>query len=89
MGPGVERLAEEAANRFPEAKIAILSSDLSRGTLLRDAIRDVAEARYNLVIGTQLVAKGHHFPHLTLVAWSTPIWRSNPPTRAAANGPGR
>ncbi len=67
VGPGVERLAEEAAARFPEARIAILSSDLSRGTLLRDAIRDVAEAKYNLVIGTQLVAKGHHFPHLTLV----------------------
>ncbi len=67
VGPGVERLAEEAAARFPEARIAILSSDLSRGTLLRDALRDVAEAKYNLVIGTQLVAKGHHFPHLTLV----------------------
>ncbi|WP_373502561.1 primosomal protein N', partial [Aestuariivirga sp.] len=67
VGPGVERLAEEAALRFPEAKIAILSSDLSRGTLLRDALTDVAEGHYNLVIGTQLVAKGHHFPHLTLV----------------------
>jgi primosomal protein N' (replication factor Y) len=67
VGPGVERLAEEAAQRFPEAKIAILSSDLARGTLLRDAIQDVAEGHYNLVIGTQLVAKGHHFPHLTLV----------------------
>jgi primosomal protein N' (replication factor Y) len=67
VGPGVERLAEEAAARFPESRIAILSSDLSRGTLLRDAIRDVAEGQYNLVIGTQLVAKGHHFPHLTLV----------------------
>ena len=67
VGPGVERLAEEAAARFPQARIAILSSDLSRGTLLRDAIRDVAEGQYNLVIGTQLVAKGHHFPHLTLV----------------------
>ena len=67
VGPGVERLAEEAAQRFPEARIAILSSDLSRGTLLRDAINDVAEGHYNLVIGTQLVAKGHHFPHLTLV----------------------
>jgi primosomal protein N' (replication factor Y) len=67
VGPGVERLAEEAAARFPDARIAILSSDLSRGTLLRDAIRDVAEGQYNLVIGTQLVAKGHHFPHLTLV----------------------
>ena len=67
VGPGVERLAEEAATRFPDARIAILSSDLSRGTLLKDAINDVAEGRYNLVIGTQLVAKGHHFPHLTLV----------------------
>jgi primosomal protein N' (replication factor Y) (superfamily II helicase) len=67
VGPGVERLAEEAAVRFPDARIAILSSDLSRGTLLRDAIRDVEEGQYNLVIGTQLVAKGHHFPHLTLV----------------------
>ena len=67
VGPGVERLAEEAAVRFPEARISILSSDLSRGTLLRDAIRDVEEGQFNLVIGTQLVAKGHHFPHLTLV----------------------
>ena len=67
VGPGVERLAEEAATRFPDARIAILSSDLARGTLLRDAINDVADGQYNLVIGTQLVAKGHHFPHLTLV----------------------
>jgi primosomal protein N' (replication factor Y) len=67
VGPGIERLAEEAAARFPGARIAILSSDLSRGTLLRDALRDVEKGEYNLVIGTQLVAKGHHFPHLTLV----------------------
>ena len=67
VGPGVERLAEEAAQRFPDAKIAILSSDLSRGLLLRDVLRDVEKGDYNLVIGTQLVAKGHHFPHLTLV----------------------
>ena len=66
VGPGIERLAEEAAARFPDARVAILSSDLSRGTLLRDAIRDVEKGEYNLVIGTQLVAKGHHFPHLTL-----------------------
>ncbi len=65
-GPGVERLAEEAQRQFPEARLAILSSDLSRGTLLVDTIRDVAHGKFNLVIGTQLVAKGHHFPHLTL-----------------------
>jgi len=67
VGPGIERLAEECAQRFPEARIAILSSDLARGTLLRDTLRDVSKGHYNLVIGTQLVAKGHHFPHLTLV----------------------
>ncbi len=89
VGPGVERLAEEAAARFPEARIAILSSDLSRGTLLRDAIRDVAEAKYNLVIGTQLVAKGHHFPHLTLVGVVDADWHWSLPIRAAASGPGR
>ncbi|MGE0004517.1 MAG: primosomal protein N' [Parvibaculaceae bacterium] len=66
-GPGVERLAEEAAQRFPEARLAILSSDLARGTLLRDTLAEVAEGAHNLVIGTQLIAKGHHFPHLTLV----------------------
>lgn len=66
-GPGVERLAEEVAQRFPEARLTILSSDLARGTLLKDAIREVTEGVHNLVIGTQLVAKGHHFPHLTLV----------------------
>ena len=67
VGPGIERLAEEAAKKFPEARIAILSSDLSRGQSLRDTLRDVEVGTVNLVIGTQLVAKGHHFPHLTLV----------------------
>jgi primosomal protein N' (replication factor Y) len=66
-GPGIERLAEEAARRFPEARLAILSSDLARGTHLRDVLRDVEAGTSNLVIGTQLVAKGHHFPHLTFV----------------------
>ncbi len=67
VGPGIERLAEEATRRFPEARLAILSSDLSRGPMLHDAIREVEQGHHNLVIGTQLVAKGHHFPHLTLV----------------------
>jgi primosomal protein N' (replication factor Y) (superfamily II helicase) len=66
-GPGIERLAEEAARRFPDARIAILSSDLARGVYLRDIIRDVIRGDYDLIIGTQLVAKGHHFPNLTFV----------------------
>jgi primosomal protein N' (replication factor Y) (superfamily II helicase) len=65
-GPGVERLAEEAAERFPDARTVILSSDLMSGAGLRATLSDIAEGRYDLIIGTQLVAKGHHFPHLTL-----------------------
>ena len=67
VGPGIERLAEEAIRLFPDANLAILSSDLSRGQSLRDTLRGVEDGTFNLVIGTQLVAKGHHFPHLTLV----------------------
>ncbi len=67
VGPGVERLAEEALQLFPEARLAVLSSDLARGVSLRDMLRDVTDGTYNLIIGTQLVAKGHHFPHLTFV----------------------
>ncbi len=66
-GPGVERVAEEAAARFPEARIAILSSDLVHGgDSLRNLLQEIQQGEHNLIIGTQLVAKGHHFPHLTL-----------------------
>ena len=67
VGPGIERLAEEVVKLFPEARLALLSSDLSRGQNLRDTLRGIEEGEFNLVLGTQLVAKGHHFPHLTLV----------------------
>ena len=65
-GPGVERLAEEAVERFSGARTVILSSDFMSGSDLRATLSDIAEGRYDLIIGTQLVAKGHHFPHLTL-----------------------
>ncbi len=67
VGPGIERLAEEVTRLFPDARVAILSSDLARGQSLRDTLKGVEEGAFNLVLGTQLVAKGHHFPHLTLV----------------------
>ena len=67
VGPGIERLAEEVTRLFPEARVALLSSDLSRGVNLRETLRGVEQGDFNLVLGTQLVAKGHHFPHLTLV----------------------
>jgi primosomal protein N' (replication factor Y) len=68
VGPGVERLAEEVAVRFPEARVVVLSSDLfGSARALKDAIRAIAEGGADIIIGTQLVAKGHNFPLLTLV----------------------
>jgi len=67
-GPGVERLAEEAAILFPQARILVLSSDFPGGTeRLRRELDEIAKGAFDIVIGTQLVAKGHNFPHLTLV----------------------
>lgn len=67
-GPGVERVAEEAAELFPDVRQLVLSSDMPGGTeRMRAELQAVAEHRFDLVIGTQLVAKGHNFPHLTLV----------------------
>ncbi len=66
-GPGVERLAEEAAALFPDARLSVLSSDeLSSPALARARIGQVERGEIDVVIGTQLVAKGHHFPKLTL-----------------------
>ncbi len=68
IGPGVERLEHEAADLFPGARILVLSSDLVESMeRLRQELDDVAEGRFDIVIGTQLVAKGHHFPKLNLV----------------------
>ncbi|MEM9725474.1 MAG: primosomal protein N' [Pseudomonadota bacterium] len=67
-GPGVERLAEEAAARFPDAKLALLSSDLAPNTAeLKERIKAIEAGEPQIVIGTQIVAKGHNFPKLTLV----------------------
>lgn len=67
-GPGVERMAEEAAVLFPTARRAIFSSDLLAGpSEAASLVRAVVEREVDLLIGTQLVAKGHHFPDLTLV----------------------
>lgn len=67
-GPGVERLQEEAAELFPHARTLVMSSDLVTSVdKLRDELREIEEGRVDLVIGTQLVAKGHHFPKLSLV----------------------
>ncbi|WP_299611332.1 primosomal protein N' [uncultured Tateyamaria sp.] len=68
VGPGVERLGEEAVELFPEARVAVLSSDMyGSARALKAEIETIAEGGADVIIGTQLVAKGHNFPSLTLV----------------------
>ena len=67
-GPGVERLAEEAEALFPDIRTLVLSSDTPGGIeTLRGQLDAAARGAYDLIIGTQLVAKGHNFPLLTFV----------------------
>ena len=68
VGPGVERLGEEVAALLPEARVAVLSSDLfGSARALKVQIEAIANGEADIIIGTQLVAKGHNFPLLTLV----------------------
>jgi primosomal protein N' (replication factor Y) len=68
VGPGVERLAEEVARRFPDARLSVLSSDLfGSARALKETIVEIANGGADIIIGTQIVAKGHNFPKLTLV----------------------
>ncbi|MGC1496803.1 MAG: primosomal protein N' [Sulfitobacter sp.] len=68
VGPGVERLGEEAAVLWPDARIATLSSDMyGSARALKAEIAAISEGAADIIIGTQLVAKGHNFPNLTLV----------------------
>lgn len=68
VGPGVERMAEEVTELFPDARVAVLSSDLfGSARALKEKIEEIASGEADIIIGTQLVAKGHNFPLLTLV----------------------
>ena len=67
-GPGVERLEEEVRELFPEARVLVLSSDLvATVERMREEFAEIAAGRFDVIIGTQLVAKGHNFPMLNLV----------------------
>jgi primosomal protein N' (replication factor Y) (superfamily II helicase) len=67
-GPGVERLEEEVATSFPGARMLVLSSDLVTSLeRMREELKSVADGHVDIIIGTQVVAKGHHFPKLNLV----------------------
>jgi primosomal protein N' (replication factor Y) len=67
-GPGVERIQEEMVSLMPEARIGIMTSDTMRGPKsAQKFIRAVEDGDLDILIGTQMIAKGHHFPNLTLV----------------------
>ena len=67
-GPGVERVAEEVAKHFPQARLAVMASDTLRGpAAAAELVRLVEDHQLDILIGTQVMAKGHHFPQLTLV----------------------
>ena len=68
VGPGVERVEEEARERFPDARIAVFSSDtITSAETARTMIGAMAEGEIDILIATQSAAKGHNFPNLTLV----------------------
>lgn len=67
-GPGVERIAEEVKYRLPEAKVKVLSSDfVTNFKEVQQIIKEMEEDKIDILVGTQILAKGHHFPELTLV----------------------
>lgn len=68
VGPGIERVHEEARTHFPDARILVMASDtLGSPSATAEAVRQISDHEIDLVIGTQIVAKGWHFPDLTLV----------------------
>jgi primosomal protein N' (replication factor Y) len=67
-GPGVERIAEEVKKRLPEARFAVMASDTLENPQAAQALIDQMDRReLDILIGTQIMAKGYHFPRLTLV----------------------
>lgn len=67
-GAGLEKIAEEVSVRFPSARVALMSSDtISTRQSLERIVAKMESGEIDIVIGTQILAKGHHFPNLTLV----------------------
>ncbi len=67
-GPGVERIADEVAGLFPEARTAIVTSDtIWSPAKAAEFVAAMNAGEIDIVVGTQLITKGYHFPNLTLV----------------------
>lgn len=68
IGPGIERITDEARECFKDANILVMSSDtLKSASSMKEAVDKITNLEVNLIIGTQIIAKGWHFPHLTKV----------------------
>lgn len=67
-GPGVERIAEEVAAAFPNASVCLMTSDnLTSFRTMGQYVQDITDGKVDIIIGTQVIAKGYHFPRLTQV----------------------
>ncbi len=68
IGPGVERVRDDATVLFPDHNILVLSSDTHQvQSQLLEALEDIRNKKIDIIVGTQILAKGHHFPNLTCV----------------------
>ena len=66
-GPGVERISEEVKKKFPGKKIDIFSSDTMNKKDSKEKIRKIINNEIQILVGTQLISKGFHFPHLNCI----------------------
>jgi primosomal protein N' (replication factor Y) len=66
-GPGVERVFEEVQMKFPDARIATITSDTVAPKEYQQLLQHIENGAINIIIGTQMIAKGYHFPHLTVI----------------------
>jgi primosomal protein N' (replication factor Y) len=67
-GPGVERVAEEVEKLFPEANVCLMTSDkMTTLNAANEVIQSISSGKADIIVGTQIMAKGYHFPNLTLV----------------------
>jgi primosomal protein N' (replication factor Y) len=67
-GFGVERLEGYVKNKFPNANIGVFSSDFCNSPIkIQNFVKNVQDNIYNIIIGTQIISKGHNFPNLSLV----------------------
>ena len=66
-GPGVERIHEEVCKKFPNANVAMITSDTIDPKEYKELLNDIETGKVDIIIGTQMIAKGYHFPNLTII----------------------